>query len=234
MDNIRNIGGLIIAAPHSGSGKTTATLGIIAALRSRGLRVGVAKCGPDYIDPKFLEAAAGGPCTTLDPWAMPTRTLTRRYATLARDVDVVVVEGAMGLFDGAASGGGATADLAADLGLPIILLVDASHQAQSIAALVHGFSTFRDDVEVAGAIATRTGSARHGELIAQSLGALPVAYLGALPHVSGLKIQSRHLGLVQATEQHQIGELIDAACRAVSRGVDLEQLMESIFIIVMI
>ncbi|MGI9524283.1 MAG: cobyrinate a,c-diamide synthase [Hyphomicrobiaceae bacterium] len=220
-----NNGGLVIAAPHSGSGKTTVTVGIVAALRARGLSVGVAKCGPDYIDPKFLEAAAGRPCATLDPWAMSTGTLSRRYATLARDVDVVVVEGAMGLFDGAASGGGATADLASDLGLPVVLLVDASRQSQSIAALVHGFSTFRDDVEVAGAIATRIGSARHGEIVAQSLGALPVAYLGALPHVSGLKVASRHLGLVQASEHNQIEDLIAEARRAVSHGVDLEQLM---------
>src|SRR5205085_1027157 len=127
----------VVAAPSSGSGKTLVTLGLIRAFRKRGLRVASAKVGPDYIDPRFHESASGRPCFNLDPWAMPHDLVRSLLADLARDSDLVVIEGVMGLFDGPQGATGSTADLAELLGLPVVLVIDARHQAQSVAALVH-------------------------------------------------------------------------------------------------
>ena len=218
--------GFIVAAPSSGSGKTTVTLGLIGALRNRGLKVAAAKVGPDYIDPKFLEAASGGACINLDPWAMTPAQLRARLATHAADHDIIVIEGVMGLFDGAEGGGGATSDLASLLELPVVLVVDASRQAQSIAALVHGFSTFRQDLNVAATIATRVGSDRHATMIAAALEPLPIKHLGAIRTTSDLTVRSRHLGLVQACEQQQLQQLRTAAADTVSRSIDLNLLID--------
>jgi cobyrinic acid a,c-diamide synthase len=128
--------GIVIAAPRSGSGKTIVTLGLLAALRARGVAVAPAKTGPDYIDTKILGRTAGVDAINLDPWAMPPARLRALAATHAAASDLLLVEGVMGLFDGAADGTGSTADLAAALGLPVILVVDAERQSQSIAALV--------------------------------------------------------------------------------------------------
>ena len=124
----------LVAAPSSGSGKTMLTLGLLRAFRNRGLRVASAKVGPDHIDPRFHEAASGRPCLNLDPWAMTREVIAGLLGDLARDADVVIVEGVMGLFDGPQGARGSTADLAADHDLPIVLVLDTSHQGQSIAA----------------------------------------------------------------------------------------------------
>src|SRR5690606_24727392 len=144
--------GLVIAAPRSGSGKTMVTLGLLAALRARGLAVAPAKTGPDYIDAAILARVAGREAVNLDPWAMSPARLAAIAATHAAGTDLLLVEGVMGLFDGAADGTGSTADLAAALGLPVLLVVDAEKQSHSIAALVHGFATWRPDVAIAGVI----------------------------------------------------------------------------------
>ena len=135
--------GLIIAAPRSGSGKTVVTLGLLAALRRRGLAVAPAKTGPDYIDRAILERVAGTEAINLDPWAMSTDRLCALAYTHSAGADLLLIEGVMGLFDGAADGTGSTADLAATLKLPVILVVDADRQGQSIAALVLGTSASR-------------------------------------------------------------------------------------------
>src|ERR687892_666386 len=142
--------GLIIAAPASGSGKTTVTLALLRALRRAGSAVGSFKVGPDYIDPMFHARASGRPCPNLDGWAMRIETLAGLADALAKDVALVLGEGGMGLFDGAADGRGSTADLASLLDLPVVLVVDARGMAASAAALVEGFTRHRDDVEVAG------------------------------------------------------------------------------------
>ena len=214
---------LVIAAPSSGCGKTVITLGLLRALRHRGLRVASAKVGPDYIDPRFHEAATGRPCFNLDPWAMDKAQICTLLRSLSGDADIIVIEGVMGLFDGPDGAAGSTADLASSLGLPVILAVDARHQAQSIAALVHGFSTFRPDVSVAGVLLNRVASDRHAAILH---GALGHKVLGTLRHDDSLVLPSRHLGLVQAEENQDLETFIETAALAVARETVLDRILE--------
>ena len=214
---------LVIAAPSSGCGKTVITLGLLRALRHRGLRVASAKVGPDYIDPRFHEAATGRPCFNLDPWAMDKAQIRTLLRSLSGDADIIVIEGVMGLFDGPDGAAGSTADLASSLGLPVILAVDARHQAQSIAALVHGFSTFRPDVSVAGVLLNRVASDRHAAILH---GALGHKVLGTLRHDDSLVLPSRHLGLVQAEENQDLETFIETAALAVARETVLDRILE--------
>ncbi|MCH7833463.1 MAG: cobyrinate a,c-diamide synthase, partial [Proteobacteria bacterium] len=198
--------GLVIAAPASGSGKTVLTLGLLRHLASLGLNVASAKAGPDYIDPAFHAAATGSPCLNLDPWAMRPDTLAQAARRLARDADVVICEGVMGLFDGAFVGkgenDGSTADLARLTGWPVILVIDARAQAASAAAVLKGFQGFRPGVDIAGVVFNRVGGERHGAILRRaSADAVPdVPVLGCLPRQDGLALPERHLGLVQAGE----------------------------------
>ncbi len=157
--------GILIAAPASGSGKTTITLALLRALRRQGLKVGAFKVGPDYLDPMLHARAAGRPAANLDSWAMRIDTLAGLADQVASGVDIVIGEGVMGLFDGAADGQGSTADLASLLDLPVILVVDARGMAASAAALVEGFTRHRDDVEIAGVIFNRVASEEHAALL---------------------------------------------------------------------
>lgn len=216
--------GLLIAAPSSGAGKTTLTLALLRALKTAGRSVVSAKSGPDYIDPKFHEAASGASCVNLDAWAMTPQTLTALVTDQARGHDLLVVEGAMGLFDGAANGRGSAADLAATLGLPVVLVVDCAKQAQSVAALVHGFRTFRQDVVIAGVILNRVGSPRHEAMLRTALAQLEVEVLGALPRSDALVLPERHLGLVQAGEHPDLDRFLDDAAALCRDHVDLERL----------
>ena len=160
--------GLVIAAPASGSGKTTVTLALLRHLRERGVRVASLKVGPDYIDPAFHAAASGRACLNVDPWAMRESTFAAAVGAASEDADLVVVEGVMGLFDGATADEGSTADVAAALGWPVVLVVDASAMAASAAAVVHGFASYRAGVNVAGVIYNRVGSDRHAELLVEA------------------------------------------------------------------
>ncbi len=214
---------LVVAAPSSGCGKTVITLGLLRALRHRGLRVASAKVGPDYIDPRFHEAATGRPCFNLDPWAMDKAQICTLLRSLSGDADIIVIEGVMGLFDGPDGAAGSTADLASSLGLPVILAVDARHQAQSVAALVHGFSTFRPDVTVAGVLLNRVASDRHAAVLH---GALGQKVLGTLRHDDSLVLPSRHLGLVQAEENQDLETFIETAALAVARETVLDRILE--------
>ena len=209
--------GLIIAAPASGAGKTTVTLGLLRALRSEGCDVRGAKSGPDYIDPRFHEAATGCPCPNLDAWAMPPDALRG----LAAGRGLLVVEGAMGLFDAAADGRGSVAALAAILGLPVVLVVDVARTAQSVGALVAGFAAHDPGVRVAGVILNRVASPRHEAMLR---GACPLPVLGAVPRDEGLATPSRHLGLVQAGERADLAAFLDRAGRTMAEHVDLAAL----------
>ncbi len=194
---------LIVAAPRSGSGKTTVTLAIVSALRRRGLSVQVAKSGPDYIDPAFHERASGAACVNLDTWAMPPALLGALLGDMA-GADLLVIEASMGLFDGAgrvAGRSGAAADLAARFGLPVLLVLDVSGQSQSAGAVARGFALHDPAVRVAGAVLNRVGSARHLAGAAGAVAAAGVAVLGSLPRDPGIGLPERHLGLVQASEQ---------------------------------
>jgi cobyrinic acid a,c-diamide synthase len=216
--------GLIIAAPHSGAGKTTATLALLAALAQRGLVVRAAKAGPDYIDPAFHAAATGAASVNLDSWAMPPQLLDALAAQAARDADVFVIEGVMGLFDGApgvAGRRGASADLAAHFALPVVLVVDVARQAQSAAALVRGFATHDSSVRIAGAILNRVGSERHRVLVSEAVAATGVPVLGAVPRDVSLALPERHLGLVQAGEHGDLKTLFARLAAMAERHCDV-------------
>lgn len=220
--------GLIVAAPASGSGKTLVTMALLRALRRRGLRVAAAKSGPDYIDPGFHALASGRPCFNLDAWAMRPATIAATITALARDTDLVLCEGAMGLFDGIdAAGTGSCADLARLTGWPVVLVVDCAAQAASVAALVSGFVHHRKDVSVVGVIFNNVGSGRHAALLDDSVAAsLPqLARLGALTRDTRLSLPERHLGLVQAREQPALETLIDTAADHAEKAIALDALV---------
>ena len=222
--------GLIIAAPHSGAGKTTVTLAVLAALMRRGVAVRAAKAGPDYIDPAFHAAATGAPSVNLDSWAMPSPLLDAMVAQAADGADIFVIEGVMGLFDGATTSPGrrgATADLAAHFGLPVALVLDVSRQAQSAAAVVRGFAAHDPAVRLAGVILNRVASERHSTLIADAVAALGIAVFGAVPRAAELALPERHLGLVQAGEHPDLTSLIDRLAATAERNLDLDALMAS-------
>ncbi|MFO1033101.1 MAG: cobyrinate a,c-diamide synthase [Hyphomicrobiales bacterium] len=215
----------VVAAPQSGSGKTLITLGLLRALRNRGLAVRSCKVGPDYIDPGFHAAATGAPCNNLDLWAMGRDTCAALLARQAAEAEVVIVEGVMGLFDGPQGAEGSTADLAAALALPVVLVIDCSHQAQSIAALVSGFTQFRKDVQIVGLILNRVKSDRHEALLREALkGAPPV--LGVVRQTDSLALPSRHLGLVQAQENQSLETLLESAATGVARETILDKLIQ--------
>lgn len=216
---------LLIAAPASGSGKTTLTLALLRALKNTGLKVVSAKSGPDYIDPKFHEAASGTPCINLDAWAMDPGTVQALAIARAASNDLFLVEGAMGLFDGAANGTGSAADLAGILGIPVILVVDCARQAQSVAALVHGFRSFRSDIRIAGVVLNRVGSLRHEIMLCRALESLEIPVIGALPRSEAFILPERHLGLVQAGEHPDLDLFLEGAAKICAERLDLDKLV---------
>ena len=214
--------GIILAAPASGSGKTVLCAGLLAHFRRSGLAVRAFKAGPDYIDPGYHRMASGHDCVNLDPWGMRAETLARRIAALCSDADLVIGEGAMGLFDGARDGTGSTADLVTRLGSPVVLVVDARGQGASVAALAEGFVNHRHDVAVAGVILNRVASAAHERLLRDALDARSIAVFGSVPRDEALSLPSRHLGLVQASESE--GPWLEDAAAAVARAIDTDAL----------
>lgn len=217
--------GLLIAAPSSGSGKTTLTLGLLRALRNRGVAVAPAKAGPDYIDPAFHAAASSETCLNFDPWAMRPHFIGAAAAHHAAPDRLLVVEAMMGLFDGAADGRGSAADLAALLGLPVVLVVDCAKASHSVAALVSGFAGFRQDVRVVGVILNRVGSDRHEAMLRQALAGIAMPVVGAVRADSTLHLPERHLGLVQAGEHDGLQAFIERAAAVVEAGCDLDALL---------
>lgn len=214
--------GFIIAAPSTGSGKTLVTLALLRALKRMGVSVASCKAGPDYIDPRFHEAASGAPCLNLDSWAMRPVLWKSLLARQAREAELVIIEGVMGLFDGSTGGQGSTAELARATNLPIVLVVDAARQGQSIAALIHGFKTFRPDVRVAGVILNRVASARHADLLTENLQGENL--IGWLPRMDELKLPERHLGLVQASEIASLEAYLEKAADVVLEHLDFSKL----------
>ena len=212
--------GLIIAAPSSGAGKTTLTLAVLAALARRGVRVRAAKAGPDYIDPAFHAAVTGQPAFNLDSWAMAPALLAGLLAAAGEGADLLVIEAAMGLFDGASGGAGAGAALAARFGLPVILVQDVTGQAQSAAAVAAGFARFAADVTLAGVILNRVASARHRDLILPAMAAVGIPVFGAFPRDKEVSLPARHLGLVQAGEHPDLEGRIAALADIAERTLD--------------
>jgi len=220
--------GFLIAAPQSGSGKTTVSLAIMAALRRRGLAVAPFKCGPDFIDPGYHAMVCGCPSINLDGWMCPETFVLDTFSLHAANADISVIEGVMGLFDGIgfSSMEGSSAQVAAITGSPVVLVVNARGMAASAAALVMGFAGFDPRVRLGGVIFNNVGSAAHGELLRQALAeALPdVAVFGCIPRDDSLAIPSRHLGLVTAEDNPLPPDYLDRLADLAEQHLDLDGL----------
>ncbi|MGW3036822.1 cobyrinate a,c-diamide synthase [Streptomyces sp. NPDC001178] len=218
---------LVIAAPSSGSGKTTVATGLMAAFAARGLAVSPHKVGPDYIDPGYHALATGRVGRNLDAYLCGPELVGPLFLHGARGCDIAVVEGVMGMFDGAAGEGelASTAHVAKLLGAPVVLVVDASSQSRSVAALVHGFASWDPEVRVGGVILNKVASDRHEELLREALDSAGVPVLGVLRRVAQVDTPSRHLGLVPVAERRAAAvEAVAAMAAQVSAGCDLEAL----------
>ncbi len=216
--------GLMISAPASGTGKTTVMLGLLRALADDGLRVQPFKSGPDYIDPAFHRAASGRDSFNLDSWAMGPA-LWQAVTARAADADISVAEGSMGLFDGVATPGqqgfGSSAETAARMGWPVVLVLDVGGQAQSAAATALGFKSLQPDLDFAGVILNRVASPRHERLIRRGMDAAGITVLGVLPRRGDLALPERHLGLIQAVEHPDLEEAIKGYAAFLRENVDL-------------
>ncbi|MGI8568025.1 MAG: cobyrinate a,c-diamide synthase [Methylocella sp.] len=215
--------GLIIAAPRSGSGKTMLALGLMRSYRNAGLTVAGAKCGPDYIDPAFHAAATGKPSFNLDSWAMSPALLGALAVAAGEACELILCEGVMGLFDGVPGEPGrtgSTADVAAALGWPVLLVIDATGQSQTAAAIVQGCASFDPRIKIAGVVLNRVASLRHRHLVSDSIEALGIPVLGALPRDEKISLPERHLGLVQATETAGLDGLLDRIAAFIEEHAD--------------
>ncbi|MFE6173690.1 cobyrinate a,c-diamide synthase [Streptomyces sp. NPDC056464] len=219
---------LVIAAPASGSGKTTVATGLMAAFAARGLAVSPHKVGPDYIDPGYHALASGRVGRNLDAYLCGPELVGPLFLHGARGCDIAVVEGVMGLYDGAAGEGelASTAQVAKLLRAPVVLVVDASSQSRSVAALVHGFASWDPQVRIGGVILNKVASDRHEELLREALDSAGVPVLGVLRRAAQVDTPSRHLGLVPVAERHAAAvEAVAAMGAQVADGCDLEALL---------
>ncbi len=220
---------VVIAAPASGSGKTTVSMGLVASLKERGMTVAPYKVGPDYIDPAFHSVAAGRVSRNLDSWLTGKDGVKESFTRGAADADIAVIEGVMGLFDGRGANmmDGSTAEIASLLGSPVLLVLDSKGMSGSAAALVNGFASMRPDVRVAGVILNNVASENHGKVITEAIESetgIPV--LGRLPRTEGIRLPERHLGLVPAQESESTKEVIAQAGKMIDRHVDVDRIIE--------
>ena len=215
--------GLIIAAHKSGAGKTTVTLALLSALTRKGLAVRSAKTGPDYIDPVFHERATDQPCVNLDSWSMPPSLLDGLIAEASARADVLVVEGVMGLFDGVTGEPGrtgVTADLAARFGLPVVLVIDVTSQAQSAGALLRGFATHDPAVHIAGVILNRVASERHERLVAGVIEALrPCRVTRPSPYPSGISASCRRANMTISPQGSKLWPILRKSISILMRSL---------------
>ncbi len=220
--------GLMIAAPRSGSGKTTATLGLLRAFKRRGVDVVGLKSGPDYIDPAFHAAASGREGVNLNSWAMAPELLAGLAARASEQASLILCEASMGLFDGVPSENGrtgASADVAAALGMPVLLVIDVSGQAQSAAAIVKGCGSYDERLKVAGVIVNRIGSERHRRLVVEAIEAMGMPVVGALPRNDKIALPERHLGLVQAGETEALEARLETIADFIETHVDCTRIL---------
>lgn len=213
----RNCPALLIAAPASGQGKTTVTAALARLHARQGKCVRVFKCGPDFLDPMILARASGKPVYQLDLWMVGEEESRRLLWEAAGEADLILIEGVMGLFDGSPS----AADLARRFGVPVLAVIDGSAMAQTFGAMAHGLSSFQPDLPFDGVLANRVGSARHGEILRDSLPE-SIRWYGALPRSVEVELPSRHLGLVQAEELADLDARLDAAADALALSADTE------------
>jgi cobyrinic acid a,c-diamide synthase len=219
--------GFLVAAPSSGSGKTTVTLGLLRALKRCGVALAPGKAGPDYIDPAFHAAAAEAVCLNYDPWAMRPELISANAGLQTAGGALQVVEAMMGLFDGAADGRGSAADLARLLRLPVVFVIDCARLSHSVAPLVRGFAEFDRNVMLAGVILNRVGSDRHEAMLRSALEQAGIAVFGALRRDEALVLPERHLGLVQAGEHAALENFIEKAADAVEAGCDIDAILRA-------
>ncbi|MEV4610598.1 cobyrinate a,c-diamide synthase [Neorhizobium sp. LMR1-1-1.1] len=216
---------LIIGAPRSGSGKTSVTIGLLRAFQRRGVKVRGIKTGPDYIDPGFHEAATRLPGLNLDSWAMAPDLLRHLAREQADDAELILIESAMGLFDGIVTEpnrSGAASDLARLFGLPVLLVLDVSGQSQTAAAIACGFMHYDPNVKMAACVLNRAGSERHKKLSGDAIEALGMPVVGTVLRDPTLTLPERHLGLVQASEHPEMDAHIDRLADAMERSLDLD------------
>jgi cobyrinic acid a,c-diamide synthase len=222
----RPLSAIVVAGTHSGVGKTSITLGLIGALRRRGLTVQPFKVGPDFIDPLHHQHASDRPARNLDGWMLDPDTNLQRFARATDDADVALIEGVMGLFDGSdgKSDRGSTAEMAKLLGLPVLLVVDASAMARSAAALIHGYTSFDPDLRVAGVILNNVGGEVHAGMIRDAVaGAVPI--VGGLPRANDLVVPERHLGLHLPHETR--AEYVQELAALIEAHIDLDALLDA-------
>lgn len=216
---------LIIAATQSGSGKTTITAGLLAALKARGLNVQAYKVGPDYIDTGWHELAGGGkPSHNLDSWLTGSDKLKEIFTATASGADLSIIEGVMGLYDGGRSGVSSTAEIAKLLDAPVILVIDAKSMGTSAAAIALGFREFDKSLKLAGVILNRLGSDSHKQMIIDALNSIGIRCFGALRRDEGFTLPERHLGLVPTTENQAV-DALQIICAAVEEQLDIEGLI---------
>ncbi|WP_048645638.1 cobyrinate a,c-diamide synthase [Nitratireductor soli] len=219
---------LIIGAARSGSGKTSVTIGLMRALKRRGLAVHGAKSGPDYIDPGFHTAATGRPGVNLDSWAMHPDLLAHLAGRQAADADMLLIESAMGLFDGIVSEpgrSGAAADIARLYGVPCLVVLDVSGQSQTAAALAKGFTAYDPRVNIAGVVLNQVASARHEAMARDAIEAIGIKVLGAVHRNPDMALPERHLGLVQASEHSALEAFIERLADVMERSIDLDAVL---------
>ncbi|KAF1085983.1 Cobyrinic acid A,C-diamide synthase [Sporotomaculum syntrophicum] len=223
-----NIPRVVVAAPHGRSGKTTVTIGLLSALITTGYRVQPYKKGPDFIDPSWMSRITGRPCRNLDSFLMDCQVIRTSFVRSALDVDIAVVEGAMGLFDGVdLDGSGSTAEIAKAIETPVLLVVDTTRMTRSVAAMVSGYQHFDPGVQVAGVILNKVARPRHEKILRASLEqycGIPV--LGAIPRDEIFCVPERHLGLVPATENDELAEAVIKLGNAVGGLLDLNGILE--------
>lgn len=222
---MRSISQFLIAAPTSGSGKTTVSRGLMALFMKKGLKVQPFKCGPDYIDTKYHEAVCGRPSVNLDTFMASQEHVSSLYARYSADADVAVVEGMMGMYDGYDRDRGSSAEVARLLGIPVVLVVDAKSAAYSMAPLLSGFINFRPDIRIAGVIFNRVGSLRHYRMLQEVCEDLNVTCLGYLPKQKELEQESRHLGLDFSRSKETEG--LDMLVGLLEEHVDWELLLST-------
>lgn len=219
----------VIAGTHSGVGKTTVTLGLLAALRRRELKVQAFKVGPDFIDPGHHTTITGSASRTLDGWMLSRTYNEQTFWHSMQDQDVGIIEGMMGLFDGVSgtTDAGSTAEIAKWLDLPVILVVDASAMARSVAALIHGFRSFDPHLRVIGVIFNRIGGRGHLQYLQDAVAELPgLTVLGGLPQSDALTMPERHLGLVTADEHRLSADHIARLATVIEEHVDLSRILQ--------
>ncbi|MGO4272840.1 cobyrinate a,c-diamide synthase, partial [Paenibacillus sp. TAF58] len=220
---------IVIAGTGSGVGKTTLTIGIMAALQNRGISVQGFKCGPDYIDPTYHSAVTGRPSRNLDSWMTGREAVKEIFERGSHDADISIIEGVMGMFDGKnpMTDEGSTADIGRILSAPVVLVVNIASMARSAAAIVKGFQQFAQGDNIVGVIANRAGSEGHYKMVKQAIEQeCGVPVLGYLPRDSNVELPERHLGLVPSIERGELQSFFELLAEKVTAHIDLDLLLD--------